>query len=51
MNDTRTIDWQSIEGRLKHFRHLFMKNGSFHLFNLEKLQARFDEGKRIKEHA
>lgn len=42
-------NWEEIEKRLKHYRHLFMKNGSFHLFNLEQLQARFDEGERTQE--
>lgn len=45
----KTIDWERIEKQMKHYRHLFMKNGHFHLFNLEQLQARFDEGERTQE--
>ncbi len=44
----KTIDWERIEKRMKHYRHLMMKSGHFHLFNLEQLQARFDEGERTQ---
>lgn len=42
-------NWEEIEKRLKYYRHLFMKNNHFHLFNLEQLQARFDEGERTQD--
>ncbi len=42
-------DWKAIEEKMKHYRHLYMKNNHFHLFNLEQLQARFDEGERTQE--
>lgn len=49
MTTIKSADWELIEKRLKHYRHLFMKNNHFHLFNLEQLQARFDEGERTPE--
>jgi len=44
----KTIDWEEVDDRLKYYRQLYMKNNHFHLFNLEQLQARFDEGERTQ---
>lgn len=45
----KTIDWSELERRMNHYRHLFIKNRSFHLFNLEQLQARYEQGERTEE--
>lgn len=49
MQDTKPIDWSIIERQMAQQRNIFMKSNHFHLFNLEQLQARFDEGERTPE--
>ena len=42
-------DWVEIEKKMNYYRRLYMKSNHFNLFNLEQLQARFDEGERTQE--